>query len=254
MKIHLFNKKLNKDDNKLLPDGILTLYSKSVNLEVTSNNYKQLFKAYIKWCYQHHQESFTRLCINSNAFKKKDQYRYTTKDIKNTYLDSNKYFRLEGDLYFYAHYAKFQVLENAKDIFEILFKTKDFIFEVKNEETYEVLNEPEVFYEEGSSIKVLTNRYERNPKARKACLDYYGYSCVVCDFNFEHTYGEIGRDFIEVHHIKPLSEINQNYQVNPVVDLVPVCSNCHQMLHKKLPNASNPTISSLKSHFGHSNK
>jgi len=36
-----------------------------------------------------------------------------------------------------------------------------------------------------------------------------------------------------VHHIKPISEIGEDYLVDPVRDLVPVCPNCHRMLHIK---------------------
>lgn len=56
--------------------------------------------------------------------------------------------------------------------------------------------------------------------------------CCVCGFNFEKIYGEIGVGYIEVHHLKPLNEINEKYQVDPVKDLRPVCPNCHAMLHK----------------------
>ena len=88
---------------------------------------------------------------------------------------------------------------------------------------------------EGAKKKVTVNFYERDPKARKACLEHYGYNCNICKFNFEKSFGEIGKNFIHVHHIKPLSEINQEYKVNPVKDLIPVCPNCHAMLHKKVP-------------------
>jgi len=88
---------------------------------------------------------------------------------------------------------------------------------------------------EGAKKKVTVNLYERDPKARKACLEHYGYNCYICKFNFEKNFGKIGRNFIHVHHIKPLSEINQEYKVNPIKDLIPVCPNCHAMLHKKTP-------------------
>ena len=87
--------------------------------------------------------------------------------------------------------------------------------------------------EEGTRKSVLVNVYERNPFARKQCIEYYGVQCQVCDFDFEKTYGEVGKDFIHVHHIKPLHEIKQGYIVDPVKDLIPVCPNCHAMLHRK---------------------
>lgn len=88
---------------------------------------------------------------------------------------------------------------------------------------------------EGAKGEYLTTRYERDKCARKACLDYYGYNCVVCDFNFEETYGEIGKNFIHVHHLKEISSIGMEYEIDPIKDLRPVCPNCHAMIHKKKP-------------------
>ncbi|HWL22391.1 MAG TPA: HNH endonuclease [Ureibacillus sp.] len=88
---------------------------------------------------------------------------------------------------------------------------------------------------EGSVKSVFVNKYERNPLARDRCLEVHGYTCEVCDFDFEDTYGEIGKHFIHVHHLVPLSEIGEEYEIDPVDDLVPVCPNCHAMLHRKNP-------------------
>jgi len=85
---------------------------------------------------------------------------------------------------------------------------------------------------EGAVTEILVNSFERSPIARNACIEHYGVSCSVCDFNFEDTYGEIGKNFIHVHHLKPLHEIKEEYSVNPVNDLRPVCPNCHAMLHR----------------------
>lgn len=92
--------------------------------------------------------------------------------------------------------------------------------------------EPGLKYAEGAKKQVRVNAYERNPKARIACLKHHGYSCVVCDFNFFEQYGQIGKDFIHVHHLKPLSLTDGEYQLDPIADLRPVCPNCHAMLHR----------------------
>lgn len=84
---------------------------------------------------------------------------------------------------------------------------------------------------------------ERNAEARKICIDEYGYSCVVCGFNFENKYGSLGKDFIHVHHITPLSETDYEKPVDPIEDLRPVCPNCHAMLHRSSPIL---TINELK--------
>lgn len=42
-----------------------------------------------------------------------------------------------------------------------------------------------------------------------------------------------GKRFTEVHHVKPLSTLEEATEINPKEDLVPVCSNCHRMIHRK---------------------
>jgi predicted HNH restriction endonuclease len=88
---------------------------------------------------------------------------------------------------------------------------------------------------EGSTKKIIVNIYERNPLAKHKCIKHYGINCYVCGFNFEKKYGETGRGFIHVHHLKPLSEIGEKYELNPIQDLRPVCPNCHAMLHRRKP-------------------
>jgi hypothetical protein len=93
---------------------------------------------------------------------------------------------------------------------------------------------PGVKYVEGAAATVTVNRYERDPKARKACLDKHGTACVVCGFSFEARYGPLGAGFIHVHHLTPLASAEgKEGEVHPVRDLRPVCPNCHAMLHRK---------------------
>lgn len=98
---------------------------------------------------------------------------------------------------------------------------------------------------EGAKKRITVNKFERNPKARKLCLKANGCKCSVCGFDFEKTYGDIGKDFIHVHHIIPIAEIGRSYNLNPVKDLVPVCPNCHAMLHHAF-NGKVLSISELK--------
>lgn len=86
-------------------------------------------------------------------------------------------------------------------------------------------------YPEGSVIRVQTNRYERNVEARRICLAFHGTSCAACSFSFEVTYGDIGKDFIHVHHVVPVSQLGIDYTLDPISDLVPLCANCHAMAH-----------------------
>lgn len=96
----------------------------------------------------------------------------------------------------------------------------------------DIKNEQKI-YTEGSPNQVTVTKYERNPHARKVCLDHYGYNCAVCDFNFEKVYGEVGKNFIHVHHLNQVADIGKEYTINPIEDLRPVCPNCHSMIHKK---------------------
>lgn len=90
-------------------------------------------------------------------------------------------------------------------------------------------------YVEGAALRVTVNSYERNAAARKKCISHHGCTCAVCGFDFKNIYGDMGQGFIHVHHVKPLSEIGESYSVDPIADLIPVCPNCHAMLHTSSP-------------------
>jgi 5-methylcytosine-specific restriction protein A len=98
----------------------------------------------------------------------------------------------------------------------------------------EELATPEAF-PEGAKTTVIVNAYERNKKARVACIEYHGCYCAVSGFNFASKYGELGNDFIHVHHLNPLRAVVEEYEVNPKTDLIPVCPNCHAMIHRTEP-------------------
>jgi len=74
--------------------------------------------------------------------------------------------------------------------------------------------------------------YERSRKNRARAIEIHGTSCKACGFDFNSVYGaDHARDFIEVHHVRPISELSGD-TVDPVVDLIPLCSNCHSMAHR----------------------
>jgi 5-methylcytosine-specific restriction protein A len=87
-------------------------------------------------------------------------------------------------------------------------------------------------YNEGAKKQVRVNRYERDSKAREACIAVHGLRCAACDLEFEERYGGRGRGFIHVHHLRPLAAVGRPDSVDPRTDLVPVCPNCHAMLHR----------------------
>lgn len=88
---------------------------------------------------------------------------------------------------------------------------------------------------EGEVSQVSVTHYERSSENRKKALLKYGYECQVCHMNFEEVYGEIGKNYIEVHHLYPVCNMGEDYQFDPLDPergLIPLCSNCHSMIHR----------------------
>lgn len=92
---------------------------------------------------------------------------------------------------------------------------------------------------EGERISSWVNRFERNRKARDLCIRKFGAVCQVCGFDFGKCYGKLGKGFIQVHHLTPVSKVAKEYKIDPIKDLRPVCPNCHEMLH----SGPNPPVS-----------
>lgn len=93
-------------------------------------------------------------------------------------------------------------------------------------------------YREGARFSVISTVIERNPLARDACIAHYGCKCNVCDVDFGKIYGEIGAGYIHVHHRVEISTRPDEYTVNPIEDLIPLCPNCHAMAHRERPPIS----------------
>jgi 5-methylcytosine-specific restriction protein A len=110
--------------------------------------------------------------------------------------------------------------------------------------------EPNKTFPEGASKTVTINAYERNSKAKVACIKFYGYICAVCNRKLSDTYGNIASQIIHVHHLVPISEIKKEYQLDPIRDLRPVCPNCHAVIHSTQPAL---TIEELKAHLSSAN-
>ena len=97
---------------------------------------------------------------------------------------------------------------------------------------------PNRSYLEGTAVRVLVNRYERDRRARDLCIAHHGAICSACGFDFSRIYGELGHGFIHVHHVVSLATVRKCYRVDPINDLIPVCPNCHAMLHRTAPPMS----------------
>ena len=96
----------------------------------------------------------------------------------------------------------------------------------------------EVGREEGSVYSEIVRKYERSRYNRALCLKYYGFMCRGCGDKLEEKYGPVGTNVIHVHHIVPVSLMHGAYQLNPIKDLIPLCPNCHNIVHRKNPPMS----------------
>lgn len=91
-------------------------------------------------------------------------------------------------------------------------------------------------YDESKVYVTSTQQIIRSQAAKSECIKIKGCHCNICGFDFEKTYGELGKDFIEVHHITPIGTLStgDGYEgTNPQKDLIPLCSNCHSMIHRR---------------------
>jgi len=134
----------------------------------------------------------------------------------------------EEDIDINSSKIKFIKIQPESYRYEIEFVNSQIIDNDIYSESSEVLE----WSEEGRAKHYFVKSYERNLENRKRAIEIHGVECSVCGFNFERIYGVRGIGFIEVHHIKPLSSLDDKVVVNPYTDLVPVCSNCHRMIHR----------------------
>jgi 5-methylcytosine-specific restriction protein A len=82
--------------------------------------------------------------------------------------------------------------------------------------------------------RVVVNRFERDPELRRVAVAHRGSACHACGMDFEQGYG-VTAELIQVHHITPLELLDAGYEVDPLVDLIPLCPNCHVVAHSRWP-------------------
>lgn len=98
--------------------------------------------------------------------------------------------------------------------------------------------EDQDFQIEGGFQRVLSNRFERSRLNRRVAIELHGRECSVCGFSFEASYGRLSGGYVEIHHLVPVSMMQRPTRVDPRVDLVPLCANCHRMAHRVWPPIS----------------
>jgi 5-methylcytosine-specific restriction enzyme A len=77
-------------------------------------------------------------------------------------------------------------------------------------------------------------RIDRHPKAAKEAKKFHGTTCQACQMSFAERYGALGDGFIEAHHLKPLSSLEEGKPIeyDVATDFAVLCSNCHRMIHR----------------------
>jgi len=105
------------------------------------------------------------------------------------------------------------------------------IAEQLSEESTFSLQDTQTEFPEGGIQEVTLELRKRNPLLRKQAIARYGYRCQICGFSYEEFYGELGKGYIEVHHLTPLSD-RENETNTGIEDVAVVCANCHRILHR----------------------
>jgi len=158
------------------------------------------------------------------------------KEDVNSYIESHyKDIVKQKDKEFNIHGANLKSLNETQKYKKAMVKTDKIIEKGSSsikDPLNKYLNNPESLTD-GEKKYIQSIRYERNPKNRARALQYHNTTCKACGFNFNDYYGkDLAKDFIEVHHINPLSE--GEIEIDPKKDLIPLCSNCHSMIHREL--------------------
>lgn len=156
------------------------------------------------------------------------------------YINENGLFDYGNEKYIEA-ITKVEILKHS-DNEERVDSKREKLFRKVDKDRFFVINliddalapdENEFFGENEGKVKQVTiNTYERSRKNRAKCLKEHGCKCSVCGIDFGIIYGDRGHEFIHVHHIKPLGEIKEEYKIDPKKDLLPLCPNCHSMIHR----------------------
>lgn len=133
--------------------------------------------------------------------------------------------------------------ENYEDATNCLKLTVMMIFSIMipliTEESENLLEEVSIEYqEEGRKTSSIVNKYERSRVNRAIALEIHGFICAACGLRMADLYGPIGEGVIHVHHLQPVSSMEAPRVLNPATDLIPLCPNCHTVVHRKNPPLS----------------
>ncbi|MDF2882893.1 MAG: putative restriction endonuclease [Clostridiaceae bacterium] len=156
-------------------------------------------------------------------------------------ITAAEYFNIDNKFKNFNQSTRKTDIKYLKEVLELINTRGNNFKYVDNTILPEEIDEYEYGIFEGAKKNITVNAYERNKEAREKCIKYYKkinngiIKCEICGFEFSDVYGEKFKKKIHIHHIKELSEIGQEYTVDPINDLLPVCPNCHMILHSKRP-------------------
>lgn len=87
-------------------------------------------------------------------------------------------------------------------------------------------------YEDTGKIR-LHKRIERNQRLAKRVKALKGLKCEACQFTYSQGYRGLNTDYIEAHHLIPLSDLGGGkVRMDPLRDFAVLCANCHRMIHR----------------------
>lgn len=142
----------------------------------------------------------------------------------------------------------FEITEKGKEFYN---NNANFLTKLINSSYENIINKLDniLFFEENIAInegrKTEEKRtiYKRSQELRKIAFEHHQKNgtikCNLCNFDFFEHYGEVGKDYIEIHHVKPLYTYKQDdetkYISEAIKNTVPLCSNCHSVIHRRKP-------------------
>ena len=194
-----------------------------------------------------------KIDMSFNEIRDDKEYWLDTTEYENSI--KGKFFRLELINEIDSNLLSLEVLQKnglssapqgpIKATEELLSYLKKNFIKSENDDYFPEIINSNIDVYEGIKKQITVNKYERSSLARAKCVEFHGYKCQICNFDFEKTYGEHGKEFIHVHHINPIHTIGTEYKIDYEKDLIPVCPNCHAMLHRKA-GKKELTINELK--------
>ena len=157
------------------------------------------------------------------------------------------YIKPEGEAYLNNHEDQVKAYEDLLIKNFTYHEIIDF-FEDIDRQIPKVSEEIDLYYydedikiEEGAYTEATVKRRKRSKQLRDEAVKYYSDEnnhiyCSICGFDYTSKYGELGKGFIEIHHKKPIYQYDdEDYQKllkDAIKELMPLCANCHRMLHR----------------------